>query len=70
MVNSKDHIDVSLDNILRLIIEDLSAAEQKEFEDYVKKLDEEFQRQQGRKREEAKRWFRSHFRIDRDKKVV
>lgn len=45
MVNSKDRTDVSLDNILRLVIEDLPVAEQKEFEDYVKKLDEEFQRQ-------------------------
>lgn len=48
----------------------MSATEQKEFEDYVKKLDEVFQRQQGQKREEAKRWYRSHFRIDRHQKVV
>jgi coenzyme F420-reducing hydrogenase delta subunit len=36
--------DVSLDNNTRLSIENLSADEQKKFEDYMKKLDEEVQR--------------------------
>lgn len=41
MAYSKYLNDVSLDNNTRLIIDDLSVAEQKEFEDYLKKLDEE-----------------------------
>jgi hypothetical protein len=44
--------------------------EHEELEDYMKKLDEEFQRQQAQKREVAEKWYLSLFRIDRDQKVI
>lgn len=47
MVDSKDLNDVSLDNNTRLTIEYLSAAERKEFEDYIEKLDEEGRQRQA-----------------------
>jgi hypothetical protein len=44
MADSKDLNDVSRDNNTSLTINDLSVDGYKEFEDYMKKLDEEFQR--------------------------
>jgi hypothetical protein len=42
MTYSKDLNDISLDNDTRLTMDDLSADEREEFEDYTKKLDDEF----------------------------
>lgn len=53
MVDPKDRNDISLDNDIRLA--NLSIMERKELEDYMKKLDEGFQRQQAHKHEEVER---------------
>jgi hypothetical protein len=47
MTDSKDLNDVPLGNNTILTIDNLSAAERKEFEEYMEKLDEEDQRQQA-----------------------
>jgi hypothetical protein len=48
----------------------LSAAEHKKLEDGMKKIDEEIQRQQDQVLKVAKKWYLSHFIVDRHKKVV
>jgi hypothetical protein len=50
MTYSKDLNDISLDNDTRLTMDDLSADEREEFEDYTKKLDDEFRQWKARKR--------------------
>ena len=64
MVDYKDLNDVSLYNDTRST--NLSVVEHEELEDYMKKLDEEFQRQQAQRHEVAEKWYLSHFRIDHD----
>jgi hypothetical protein len=41
MVGSKDHIDVSLSNIMKPTLESLSAEDQQRFEEYVRRKKEE-----------------------------
>jgi hypothetical protein len=55
MVDSKDHTDISLDNIRKPAIESLSADEQQQYEDYMR---------------QAKEKFLSQFSVDRHQKVV
>jgi hypothetical protein len=55
MPGSKDHTDISLDNILRPAVENLSADEQQRYKDYMRL---------------AKKNFLSQFTVDRDQKVV
>jgi hypothetical protein len=53
MADSKDLNNVSPSNDIRLIMDDLSVYEHKEFEDYMKKLDEEDQRRRAQLHEEV-----------------
>jgi hypothetical protein len=55
----KDRSDVSKDNILKPALESLSVDEQQQFQDYVKKV-----------QEEAKEKYLSHFTVDRHQKIV
>jgi hypothetical protein len=42
MADSKDHTDISPDNILKLAIESLTADEQQQYEDYMRQAKEKF----------------------------
>jgi hypothetical protein len=55
MVGSKDHTDISSDNIHRSVVESLSADEQQQYEDFMR---------------QAKERFLSQFTVDRHHKVV
>jgi hypothetical protein len=55
MANSKDHTDISLDNILKPVVESLSADEQLQYKHYMC---------------QAKEKFLSQYTVDRHKKVV
>jgi accessory colonization factor AcfC len=55
MVDSKYHTGISLDNILRPVVESLTADEQKQYEDLM---------------HQAKENFLSQFTVDRHQKVV
>jgi hypothetical protein len=68
MVDYKDLNDVSLYNDTRST--NLSVVEHEELEDYIKKWDEEFHRQQAQKCEVMEKWYLSYFRIDRHQKVI
>jgi hypothetical protein len=68
MANSKDINGVSPNSDARLT--NLSAAEHKKLEDDMKKLDKEIQRQQDQVLKVAEKWYLSHFREDRHRKVV
>jgi hypothetical protein len=70
MVNSQDLNDIALGNITRLTIDDLSTVGRQEFEDYMKKLDEEDQRREAQNHEDAKKWYLSHFTLDRHQRVI
>jgi hypothetical protein len=54
MVDPKELIDISPTNIIILTFESLLADDHQKFEDYMKKLYEEFHRQQAQKSEKAK----------------
>lgn len=70
MIDSKDLNDVSPDNDTRLIMDDLPVDEREEFEDYMKRLDEEFRQWQAQVCEKAKTWYLSHFTINRHHRVI
>jgi hypothetical protein len=55
MASSKDHTDISPDNILWSTIESLLANEQQQYEDFTRQVKEK---------------FLSQFKVDRDEKVV
>jgi hypothetical protein len=55
MVGSKDHTDISSDNILKLAVESLTTDEQQQYEDYMR---------------QAKEKFLSQYTVDRHQKVV
>jgi hypothetical protein len=42
MAGSKDHTDISPDNILKLAVESLMADEQQQYEDYMRRGKEKF----------------------------
>jgi hypothetical protein len=63
-----DHNNVSPDINTRLT--NLSAADDEKLEDYMKRLDEEFQRQKAQICKVTEKWYLSHFRIDCHQKVV
>jgi hypothetical protein len=42
MVSCKDHTDISLDNILKLAVESLTAEGQQHYEDYTRQAKEKF----------------------------
>jgi hypothetical protein len=68
MANPKDHNNVVLDINTRLT--NLPADEDEKLEDHMKRLDEEFQRQQAQISKVAKKWYLSHFKVDHHQKVV
>jgi hypothetical protein len=68
VANSKDLNGASPNSDTRLT--NLSAAEHKKLEYDMKKLDEEIQQQQDHVLKVAKKWYLSHFRIDRHQKIV
>jgi hypothetical protein len=68
MADSKDLNGSSPNSDTRLT--NLSAIEHKKLEDDMKKLDEQVQRQQDQVLKLAKKWYLSHFRVDRHQKVV
>jgi hypothetical protein len=55
MADSKDHTDISLDNILKPVVESLTADEQQQYEDYMC---------------QAKEKFLSQYTVDRHQKVI
>jgi hypothetical protein len=55
MAGSKDHTDISPDNILKTVVENLTADEQQQFEDYMC---------------QAKEKFLSQYTVDRHQKVI
>ena len=55
MAGSKVHTDISLDNILKPVVESLTADEQHQYEDYTR---------------QAKEKFLSQYTVDRHQKVV
>jgi hypothetical protein len=68
MVNLKDHNNVVIDINTRLT--NSSADEDEKLEDHMKRLDEEFQRQQAQISKVAENWYLSHFKVDHHQKVV
>jgi hypothetical protein len=68
MANSKDLNNASPNSDTRLT--NLSAAEHENLKDDMKKMDEEIQRQQDQMLKVAKKWYLSHFKVDRHQKVV
>ena len=68
MADSKDLNSASPNSDTRLT--NLSAAEHENLEDDMKKMDEEIQRQQDQMLKVAKKWYLSHFKVDRHQKVV
>jgi hypothetical protein len=42
MVGSKDHTDISPDNILKPVVESLTADEQQQYEDYMRQAKEKY----------------------------
>jgi hypothetical protein len=69
MAGSKDHTDISSDNILRATIESLSADEQQLYEDLMSQMKEDVCRQIA-KTEEATKKFLSYFTVDRHQKIT
>jgi hypothetical protein len=59
MVSSKDHLDISPSNILKPTIENQSAEDRQEFEEYKRQLIEEA---------EAK--YLANFKMDKHQKIV
>jgi hypothetical protein len=55
MASSKDHTDISSDNILKPVVESLTTDEQQQYEDYMR---------------QAKEKFLSQYTMDRHQKVV
>jgi hypothetical protein len=55
MAGSKDHTDISPDNILKPAVESLTADEQQQYEDYMRQANEK---------------FLSQYMVDRHQKVV
>jgi hypothetical protein len=55
MASSKDHTDISPDNILKPAVESLMADEQQQYEDYMR---------------QAKEKFLSQYTVDRHQKVI
>jgi hypothetical protein len=55
MASSKDHTDISPDNILKPVVESLTADEQQQYEDYMR---------------QAKEKFLSQYTVDHHQKVV
>ena len=55
MAGSKDHTDISPDNILKPAVESLTADEQQQYEDYMR---------------QAKEKFLSQYTVDRHQKVI
>jgi hypothetical protein len=68
MVSFKDHTEISLNNILRLAIESMSANEQQQYEDFMSQMKEDA-RPQLAKVEEAPKKFLSHFTVDRTRRL-
>jgi hypothetical protein len=68
MANPKDHNNVVLDINTRLT--NSPTDEDEKLEDHMKRLDEEFQRQQAQISKVAKKWYLSHFKVDQHQKVV
>jgi hypothetical protein len=42
MVGSKDHTDISPDNILKPVVESITADEQQQYEDYIHQAKEKY----------------------------
>jgi transposase len=68
MAHTKDHNNAVLDINTRLT--NSPTDEDEKLEDHMKRLDEEFQRQQAQISKVAKKWFLSHFKVDHHQKVV
>jgi hypothetical protein len=70
MVGSKDHIDISPDNILRPATESLSADEQHLYEDLMSQMREDARRQITMAEEEVRGKLLSYFTVDRHQKIT
>jgi hypothetical protein len=68
MADSKDLNSASPNSDTRLT--NLSAVEHENLKDDMKKMDEEIQRQQDQMLKVAKKWYLSHFKVDRHQKVI
>jgi hypothetical protein len=70
MSGSKDHTNISLDNILMSAIESLSAYEQQLYEDLMSQMREDVHCQIVKAEEEATEKFLSYFTVDRHQKIT
>jgi hypothetical protein len=70
MASSKDHTDISPDNILRPAIESLLADEQQLYEDLMSQMREDARRQIAKAEEEATEKFLSYFTVDHHHKIT
>jgi hypothetical protein len=70
MTGSKDHIDISPDNILRPAIESLSVDEQQLYEEMMSRMREDARRQIAKVEEGATEKFLSYFTVDRHEKIA
>jgi hypothetical protein len=68
MAKPKDHNNVVIDINTRLT--NSPAAEDEKLEDHIKRLDEEFQWQQAQISKVTKKWYLSHFKVNRHQKAV
>jgi transcription initiation factor IIF auxiliary subunit len=70
MAGSKDRTDVSLDNILRPTVENLSAEEQQLYKDLMSQVEEDANHQLAKIQEETKEKFLAHFTVDHHQKIT
>jgi hypothetical protein len=70
MVGSKDHTDISSDNILRPAVESLPIDEQQLYEDLMSQVREDACRHSAKAEEEATEKFLSYFTVDRHQKIT
>jgi hypothetical protein len=65
MAGSKHRTEVSINNIIKPTMEELSAGDQQGFEDFMNQDEEEALRQQVERREKARVKYISHFTMHR-----
>jgi hypothetical protein len=70
IVGSKDHTDISLDNIFRPAVRSLSTDEQHLYEDLMRQVRDDTRRQIAKTEEEATEKFLSYFMVDRHQKFT
>jgi hypothetical protein len=70
MAGSKDHIEISQDNILRPVVSSPSTDEQKQYEDLMSQVRENAHRHLAKVEQEATKKFLSYFIVDHHYKIT